>query len=42
MLRGRLFRLSQERRRLALVEADSRWELEGQLLELVGRWEVLQ
>jgi len=42
MLRSRLLRLSQERRRLSLVEADSRRELESRLLELVGRWEVVQ
>lgn len=41
MLRGRLLRLSQERRRLALVEADSRRELESRLLELVVKWEVV-
>jgi len=41
MLRGRLLKLSQERRRLSLVEVDALRELEGRLLELLGRWDVV-
>jgi len=41
-LRGRLLKLSQERRRLAMVEADAQRELESRLLELLGRWEAVR